>query len=196
MNFSTMSPFEYVTVLISIILGMGITKLISGVAAIVQRWNNVKVYWPHALLIVIVFVIHIQDWWATYELNSYAYWRLPTFLFIILYPVILYILTTILFPIKWAGKPFDLKEFYFCNYRKIYLFMTLLPLHSFLDNHFIGNYAIEDQFLQMALFVMLLIIVLLNRRDEWIHKSVAILFSAVLIITFIIEWNVFLITAR
>ncbi|MFM9839457.1 MAG: hypothetical protein ACKVOQ_14405 [Cyclobacteriaceae bacterium] len=191
------SPFEYVTVLISIILGMGITKLISGLAAIIQRWHNVKIYWPHMLLIILVFVIHIQDWWATYELASYKYWRLPTFLFIILYPVILYILTTILFPIRWGpGKPIDLKEFYFCNYRKIYLFMMLLPAHSFIDNHFIGGYAIEDQLLQIALFLMLLLIVLLNRRDEWIHKTTAILFSTALVITFIVEWNTLLIVGK
>ncbi|NOS55283.1 MAG: hypothetical protein HOP37_03395, partial [Cyclobacteriaceae bacterium] len=105
----TITPFEYVTVLVSIILGMGITRLISGLAAILQRWDNVKIYWPHLLLVPIVFVIQIQDWWVTYGMASDRNWKLTTFLFIILYPVILYIIARVMFPVRWAGKPFDLK---------------------------------------------------------------------------------------
>src|SRR5579871_3747661 len=99
-----MSPFEYVTVLISIILGMGLTQLVTGFSSIIIRWERVKIYWPHLVLIFLVFIIQIQDWWATYELQSYAYWRLPTFLFMILYPVNLYLLARILFPVRWIGK--------------------------------------------------------------------------------------------
>ncbi len=79
------SPFEYVIVLTSIILGMGITQIVSGLASIIHRWEKVKIYWPHLLLVILVFFIHIQEWWAAYDMRKYEYWRLPTFLFIILY---------------------------------------------------------------------------------------------------------------
>jgi hypothetical protein len=191
-----MSPFEYVIVLISIILGMGITQLISGLASIILRWENIKIYWPHTIIILLVFVLHIQDWWATYELNSFQHWRLPTFLFIILYPVNLYILARILFPIRWTGSPIDLKKFYFANFRKIYLIMIFLPLHSILDNHFIGGYAFEDQLLQLLLICVLVSVVVFNRQDDWIHKALSILFLFICIITFAVEWNRLLITTH
>ena len=184
-----MSPFEYVTVLISIILGMGLTQLISGFAAIITRWEKVTIYWPHMALILLVFVIHVQDWWATYELRAFKYWRLPTFLFIVLYPVNLYVLTRILFPVKWTGSKIDLKEFYLSNYRKIYLFMILLPIHSILDNHFIGGYALKDQLLQFCILVILLVVLILNRREGWIHQIMAAIFIFIMIATFAVEWN-------
>lgn len=194
---SMISPFEYVTVLISIVLGMGITQIVSGFAAIVVRWERVKVYWPHLVVCLLVFVLHIQDWWATYELVNYSAWRLPTFLFLILYPVNLYVLTRILFPTRWSIKgTTDLRQFYFCNFRKIFLFMLFLPVHSILDNHFIGDYAFYDQIPQILVLLILGIVALANKKNEWIHKVMAILFLAITIITFVVAWDIFLVTVN
>lgn len=189
------SPFEYVSVLISIILGMGIAQLITGMASIILRWDRVRLYWPHLIIILLVFVLHIQDWWATYELRTLSTWRLQTFLFIILYPVNLYFLSRILFPVRWSGKEVVLKQFYFDNFRKIYLFMMILPLHSILDNYFIGGYRFKDQTIQLLLLAILVIVVIVNRKDEWIHKSLALLFMLICVVTFFVAWNTFLITA-
>jgi len=190
-----LSPFEYVVVLTSIILGMGITQLITGVASIVLRWENVKMYWPHFVLIILIFVIHIQDWWATYALRNNMSWNLPMFLFIILYPVNLYILARILFPIKWTPVPVDLKAFFFENFRKIYLFMIFLPVHSLIENLFIRDYMLKDQAVQLILILALGSIVISNRKDEWIHKALAILFIIMCIASMVIGWNEFVIAA-
>lgn len=77
-----MSPFEYVTILISIILGLGITQLVTGIADIIHEKEHVKLYWPHALWIPIIFFLLIQEWWDIYALRDYDTWRLPVFLFI------------------------------------------------------------------------------------------------------------------
>jgi hypothetical protein len=190
-----LSPFEYVVVLTSIILGMGITQLITGFASIVVRWNDVKLYWPHLVLILLIFIIHIQDWWATYALRNNTSWSLPMFLFIILYPVNLYILAKILFPIKWSPVPFDLKNFFFSNFRKIYLFMVFLPLHSLIENYFLREYELKDQVLQLSLTLVLGSIVILNRKEEWIHKALAILFIALCVASMVIGWNELVIAA-
>jgi hypothetical protein len=188
-----LSPFEYVVVLTSIILGMGITQLITGVAGIVLRWNDVRNYWPHFVLIILIFVIHIQDWWATYALRNNTSWNLPMFLFIILYPVNLYILARILFPIKWTPVPVNLKAFFFENFRKIYLFMIFLPVHSLIENLFIRDYHLKDQVVQFVLIVALGTIIILNRKDEWIHKALAVLFIVICIASMVIGWNEFVI---
>ncbi len=190
---SYMTPFEYVTVLISIVLGMGITQLVSGFAAMVVRWEKIKIYWPHLVIVVLVFVLHIQDWWATYELITFTKWRLPTFLFLILYPVNLYILSRILFPGRWSSKLTDLKEFYFANFRKIYLFMIFLPLHSILDNRFIGNYNFSEQIPQLLVLTILVFISFFNKRNEWMHRAMAILFLIIMVATFTLAWEKLLI---
>ncbi|MFM8911699.1 MAG: hypothetical protein ACKOE6_02120, partial [Flammeovirgaceae bacterium] len=118
-----MSAFEYVTVLISVILGLGITRILTGVANLFQRMDNVKIYGPHMAWVFFMLVLNIQEWWITYELRTYHPWSLPVFLFIMLYPVNLFVIAKMLFPIAINGKVIDLKAFYFSNYRKIF-FLT------------------------------------------------------------------------
>src|SRR5688572_24307708 len=93
-----MSAFEYVIVLISIILGLGITTILTGVAELIKQSKLFILYLPHIIWIVLVFVMHIHEWWFSYELKTEAVWTLPMFLFILLYPINLYILAHLLFP--------------------------------------------------------------------------------------------------
>jgi tellurite resistance protein TehA-like permease len=144
------STFEYITILLSIILGMGITGLVSGVASIVTRWERVSLYFPHTILVVLLFIIHVQEWWAIFEMRTYTEWRLPVFLFISLYPINLYILSRILFPLRWSMRNTDLKEFYLHQYKRIFLLLLILVVLAVLDNIWIAGYAWSDQFFQLA----------------------------------------------
>src|SRR5579872_4509431 len=92
------SAFEYVTVFISIILGLGVTQILTGIADLVHQNERVKIYSPHLVWVFLVLVLHVQEWWVTFQLRSYGPWRLPVFLFILLYPVVLFILARLLFP--------------------------------------------------------------------------------------------------
>jgi hypothetical protein len=188
------SPFEYVIVLISIILGMGITQIVSGMASIIHRWGKVKIYWPHLLLVILVFLIHIQEWWAAYDMRKYEYWRLPTFLFIILYPVNLYILARILFPISWRGPLIDLKKFYYENYQRIFLFTITLDTLAIIDNVCLSGYKISDQIVQFLVLAILIFATLKGRTNELMHKVISVSLMVIFIVTLILAWNIFLIS--
>ena len=121
-----MSPFEYVIVLISIILGLGITLVLTGVAEMIKRWKTIKHFWPYQIWIALAFILHIQEWWTTYDLKSIDAWTLPSFLFVASYPILLFILANLLFPTDWLKEGLDLKEFYFDNYKKFFVCVILL----------------------------------------------------------------------
>lgn len=195
-KYEMISPFEYVIVLISIILGMGITQIVSGLASIIHRWEKVKIYWPHLLLVILVFLIHIQEWWAAYDMRDYAYWRLPTFLFIILYPVNLYILSRILFPISWRGPVIDLKKFYYQNYKRIYLFTITLDVLGIIDNVCLSEYKFSEQIVQFLVLAILIIAVWRGSSNELFHKTIASMLMLIFIITLILAWNIFLIQSH
>lgn len=72
--------------------------------------------------------------------------------------------------------------------------MIILPLHSIIGNYFHGGYHFGDQTVQFVLLGIQFIVVILNRKDEWIHKSLAILFLLICVITFVVAGNTFLIT--
>jgi len=188
-----MSAFEYVTVLISIILGLGITQILTGVADLIHKSERVTVYWPHLIWIIFVLLLHIQEWWLIYELKGYQPWRLPTFLFIMAYPVNLFILARILFPSALKGKMIDLKLFYFSNYRKIFLIFLLSAFLSIAYNMVILNMALQTQILQILLALSFLLIALKKFENEIIHKGLVTIVFSIFIISVIIEWDVWLI---
>ena len=188
-----MTPFEYITVLISIILGLGITQIMTGVADLVHQWDKVKLYWPHTLWVALVFIMHVQEWWVTYDLKqAFDTWRLPTFLFFTLYPVNLFILARILFPSVPAEGSIDLKIFYFANFRKFLLMFMILIVLSVISNVIVNGFT-SDQLLLAALFVITGWIAIRNLRHERLHKILVVGLLLVLIVSIVINWDTWLI---
>lgn len=186
-----MSPFEYVTVLISIVLSLGITKILTGLARIIRHRNTVKLYWPHLLWILFILFLHVQEWWIMYELKTFGPWRLPVFLFVMLYPINLYLLAKLLFPRKVRGK--NLKVYYFNNYPQIFLLLVLSALLSIAYNLMILNLSIGEQSLQFLLALSFSVIVYKRFSQEWIHKTASLVVIMIMVVTIFVEWNVWLI---
>ena len=59
-----MDPFSYLSVLISIVLGLGITNLLGGVATLMRGRSQVRPYWPLPIWLVTLFLMHVQTWWT------------------------------------------------------------------------------------------------------------------------------------
>lgn len=180
-----MTPFEYVSVLISIILGLGITVLLTGLADIIRNYHVVKVYWPYLIWILIVFILHIQEWWISYSLRSEMDWTLPRFLFVITYPIVLFILAHLLFPQKWSKKGVDLKIFYFNNFSKYFGTALLLLVISILQNHFLLDYSLSDQYVQFVMAFFFMALLGSRSRNEGLHMAIALLMLTLLILSFV-----------
>jgi len=184
-----MAPFEYVTVLISIILGLGITQIVTGLADLIHQWDRVKVYWPHLLWIFLIFFLHIQEWWATYELRDFTSWRLTTFFFVILYPIILFILAKLLFPFGNNDGVIDLKKFYFENFRRIFGWSIVLIVFALLTNIFVLHYPFWEEIPHVVFITVLVILVPRDIKSEQLHKWVVIVITAISILSVIATWD-------
>jgi hypothetical protein len=188
------SAFEYITVFISIILGLGVTQILTGIADMVHQYNRVKMYWPHTIWVLLVLVMHVQEWYITFELRSYSQWRLPVFLFVLLYPVALFILARLLFPFGLSEGVIDLKKFYFDNYRRIFLFGSMLAVLSILDNLIIRNYNLEDLIGPSIIFILLSSLALSKKTNPRLHKAMALFMFVALALSIAIQWDKWLVT--
>ena len=190
-----MSPFEYVTILISIILGLGITQLVTGIADIIHERECVKLYWPHSLWIPIIFFLLIQEWWDIYTLRDYDTWRLPVFLFLSLYPINLFILARLLFPLSLSeNSHVDFKQFYFKNHRRFFLVVILSAFISALENILISGHGAEGILFQIIIIIVLSAISIWKIEKEWVHKLVVLSWFIIIVISVAIKWNEWLIS--
>jgi len=188
------NAFEYVTVFISIILGLGVTQILTGIADLVHQKERVKVYWPHLIWILLALILHVQEWWVIFELRTFSHWRLPVFLFVMLYPTVLFILARLLFPFGNSEGKIDLQEFYFKNYRKVFLFVSILAMLSILDNLIMRDYIIEDIIGPSIVLALFSMTALVKSSKPWLHQLLAVLMLAMLTLTIIIQWDEWLIT--
>lgn len=168
-----MTPFEYVIVLISIILGLGITTILTGVAEFIKHPPSGSFYPPYGIWIILVFVLHIQEWWESYSLKNIDTWKLPMFLFIILYPIALYILAHLLFPGD-LRKGISTKSFYLDNYPRIFICAIIMDVLGIIHNIFITGLPVEDQAFQLVVLLTLSFMVISKNKNSTVHYIIAI----------------------
>ncbi|MBL7852383.1 MAG: hypothetical protein JNN04_15875 [Cyclobacteriaceae bacterium] len=190
-----MSPFEFVTVLISIILGLGITQIMSGVADLIHQWKHVRLYWPHGLWIVLVFILHVQDWWLLYQLRDLTTWPLPMFLFQVLYPIGLFILARILFPMTGGTAATDMKSYYLSNFRKFFFMVMVLSVLSALENVLYHGLGVEGWMVNAGIFLTLGLLALRRQVPEVVHKILALLLLLLMVSGILLNINEWLIAA-
>ena len=184
-----MSPFEYITVLVSIILGLGVAQIVTGLAHFLHSGNKVKLYWPHFLWIIMIFFLHIQEWWVFYEYKTFPQWKLLTFIFVILYPIGLFIQARILFPFDNFEEETDLKAFYYENYRVYFGSVAIMAILSIIDNVLLRGLDITEQFIQMGLIIVMMSIAVFKIRNEWVHKIMAILLLGIMVAGMAANWD-------
>ena len=62
-----MTAFEYLFVLISIILALGMTRVLAGVDEMLQARSHRQIYWVHAIWIINLFLYLVIAWWIFYD---------------------------------------------------------------------------------------------------------------------------------
>ena len=118
-----MTLFEFIMVLVSIIIGMSVTELLAGIADTITHKKSRTFSWIHVLLSIGLLIASIQSWWELWEFSGIAEWSFLNLLLILLPPVLLYLIARILNP----GREFSgsLNDYYFHTARKIWVLASL-----------------------------------------------------------------------
>ncbi|HEX3810477.1 MAG TPA: hypothetical protein VHW02_12365 [Rhizomicrobium sp.] len=108
-----MDAFSYLSVLLSIVLGLAITQLLGGFAALVRARHRVKMYWPVPVQMAVVFLLALQLWWALFPLNERRHWTFATFLIVLMQPVMVYLMAAFITPDVPPSGEIELRAGYF-----------------------------------------------------------------------------------
>jgi hypothetical protein len=181
-----MTPFEYVIVLISVILGLGITTILTGVAELIKHTKPITLFTPYIIWIILIFVLHIQDWWVSYQYKRVEVWTLQSFLLVMMYPINLYILAHLLFPGS-LSKEFSSKEFYLEHYPRLFIGAIILVIISVIHNVVIDDLPIVSQVPQAIVFTTLTIVILTKTKSVNVHFFLSLLLLLVMIVSFAVE---------
>lgn len=115
-----MTPYEYLTVFVSVVTGLAIVHLLSGVSLILDTRVSEHLDWIHAVWTGNVFVTTLLVWWFNFGLTEVQVWSLPHFLTLVSYSVVLYLLAALLYPVR-GSEIIDFKAHFECNRPRFFL---------------------------------------------------------------------------
>ena len=183
-----MDAFSYLSVLLSIIVGLAITQLLKGYRGLVLGDERVQRYWPTIVWSASLLLMNVQSWWAMFDLREVRVWTFAAFATVLAQTIVQYLLAAIVFPDFFGSERVDLRAHYWAHVRSFFGLLILLLLASLskdvvFTGHLTGpvNLAFHVGFITVAAASLLI-------RNEAFHKAVAIgiatLFAAYVVVLF------------
>jgi hypothetical protein len=171
-----MTQFEYIMVMVALILALALAQALRGLSEILTSRDR---YWPHTLWLVNMIFLIVQAWWANWDYNAIDEWRFTTYLLALTSPTITFAGVYLLVPatrsanLDWRDQFYKVKQWYF-GFAIVYVLLAVLVTVV----HF-GAPLIHSYRLFQGLIVAILLVGFVTRNEK-VHRVLPLLFIAVL----------------
>jgi hypothetical protein len=177
-----MDSFTYISVLLSIVLGLAITQVLLGFRALILTRAKVKLYNPTLIWAAIALLIPIQAWWADFSMRRQSNWTFLALLMILLHAISIYMFAALVLPDISGENIADLKQHFFAHRSwlfgaalatSVFSLSKTLTLYGHLPN--VVDSAFEFTFCTGAIAGAF-------TRSEWFHKVLAPTFGLLFVV--------------
>lgn len=90
--------FQHVRMIMGMVLGLSITRLLTGLVRIIQHPGQNRIYPVHIGWVITMLITLIHFWWWEFWLVDVQKWTFEIYLFLIVYAILLFFLSAFLFP--------------------------------------------------------------------------------------------------
>src|SRR5439155_24106524 len=104
--------FSYLSVLLSIILGLGLTQLLTASGRLIRHRDPVRVHWLPILWAAVLLLIYVQVWWSMYGLRLRQDWTFVAFGIVLAQTAALYLMAAVALPEQVDETMLDLGEYF------------------------------------------------------------------------------------
>lgn len=88
-----MRPFDYLSILVSIIVALGVTALLSNSARYIRFRDEITPYAPSVVWVIALFLLQVQIWWVSFYRRDIESWTFFGFLLYLMIPVLVALLS-------------------------------------------------------------------------------------------------------
>jgi hypothetical protein len=180
-----MGLFEFLMILLSVIIGLALTELLTGVASLLRVRETVHFYWVHVGLQFGIFIALLQQWWESWDLAGVEEISFGAVLLLVVPSLVLFLIAHMLFP--RPAKDANLEDYYYKQSPVIWW----LIVFGTVEGTFILPLVEQEPMFHAAnisgLPLIALCVVLAVTKNRTMH---ALLVPAVLALVFLDTWLV------
>lgn len=172
-----MNLFEFLMILLSLIIGLGLAEILAGFARFLKSDGAHEFSWTHSAVAAIVFLALLQTFWESWGLRSIEEWSFPAMLLMLASPTFLYLIAHVIFPER--DQSASLEDYYYQRARLIWALagLTVIVSTLFRPLAFDMPLWVIDNATNIPTLAVCLVLGVSGRR--WLHR---VLVPAVLLI--------------
>ena len=175
-----MQLFEFVMILVSIILGLGVTEILAGLGRLLRMRSSVRWFWIHSLFQLGIFLALLQIWWESWDFRLLSEITFPQSLVLLLGPIAVFLIAHLLYPDSAADT--DLREYYFAQSRLLWSFVVFSTIvGTFMKPIAFGVVVLQPDNVSGLLTIPLGVILAIS-RSERVHAIAASTILVVLVL--------------
>lgn len=169
-----MDEFGYLSVLLSIILGLAVTQILQGFRGLLLSRARVQIYWPVIAWAFLLLLVCFQSWWAMFGLRGRQDWTFQAFTVVLLQVIFLYMWAGLVFPDFAGDVAVDLKKNFYAH-RGWFFSLAVAMLGASLSKPLIleGKLPEPTDLAFHVIFGATFIVGAITRR-EWYHKTLVV----------------------
>ena len=131
-----MSPFEFITVFVSLIVGFALSHILRAVSDLYEIRDRVKTYWLNSLWVVTVIMWSIFTWWGLWMLSIERIdWTYAQYWFLVMNVSSIYFFTTLVLPKATDDGTIDLETHYYSVHKAFFSIVAFSLFSSAVVNH-------------------------------------------------------------
>lgn len=159
-----MSYFEFIMVMLSIIVGLGVTELLTNVARQLKAGKSCKPYWVQTLVVVTILIALLQQWWESWGLQSVDNWNFLIVLMLLAGPIGLFLIAHLLYPETIENS--DLKKHYYSICQRTWTIGAIVVVVASLFRPIsFGDPLLDwDNLVSSILLIMFLTLIIFNNK--------------------------------
>jgi hypothetical protein len=181
-----MTLFEFLMVLVSIIVGLGVTEILTGVALQIRCRGSSQAYWVHSCGVALIFLALLQTWWELWGLHNTPEWAFYSLVLMLVAPAGLYLVAHLIFPEPVKNSNF--RDYYYGPMRPVWWLAAMITISSALFRPLAFGYELVTWDNAVSVVLLVGFIGLAVSRSALLHSVLVPTFLALLLWD-IIRWQ-------
>ncbi len=177
-----MDEFGYLSVLLSIIIGLAVTEILQGLRRRMLSHAPVQRYWPTQLWAATILLMCAQTWWAMFDLRDRHDWEFDQFIVLLTQTIFIYLVAGLVFPEFGGHETIDLRAHYFRQRKRFFGLLVATAVVSIYRDWVLSHALPSAPNLAFHLAFIALAVSAIATAREWYHQLLAVFIAGLFLL--------------